>query len=61
MTLESSARQGLDGEFLYEMVVVVYDAVSIFDGMFVEDLIYEGYSEICMKGLIGYEPWSVCY
>jgi hypothetical protein len=38
---------------------VVYDAISIFDGMFVDDLIYEGYSEICMKGLIGYEPWSV--
>jgi hypothetical protein len=40
---------------------VVYAAISIFDGMFVDDFVYEGYSEICMKGLIVYEPWSVCY
>jgi hypothetical protein len=49
----------LDGEFVNSVVVVVYDAISVFDGFFDDDLIYEGYSEICIKGLIGYEPWSV--
>jgi hypothetical protein len=59
MALESSVRQGLDGEFVYEMVVVVHDAISVFDGLFVDDVIYKGYSKICMKGLIGYEPWGL--
>jgi hypothetical protein len=49
----------LGGEFVNYVVVVVYDEISVFDGFFVDDLIYEGYSEICMKGLIRYEPWSV--
>jgi hypothetical protein len=42
---------------------VIYDATSIFDGFFVDDLfyVYEGYSETCMKGFVGYEPWGVCY
>jgi hypothetical protein len=48
--LESSVRQGLDGEFVYEMVVVVHDAISVFDSLFVDDLIDKRYSKICMKG-----------
>jgi hypothetical protein len=51
----------LDGKFIYLVVVVVYDAICIFDGFFVDDLFHEGYSEICIKSLVGYEPWSVCY
>jgi hypothetical protein len=42
MALESSVRHGLDGEFVYEMVVVVHDASFVFDGLFFDDLIYKG-------------------
>jgi hypothetical protein len=40
---------------------VIHDAISVFDGLFVDDLIYKGYSKICVKGLIGYEPWGLSY
>jgi hypothetical protein len=43
--------RGLDG-------IVVRDAISVFDGLFIDDLIYKRYSKICMKGMIGYEPWG---
>jgi hypothetical protein len=42
------------------MVVVVHDAISVFDGLFVDDLIYKRYSRDLHEwfGLIGYDPWA---